>query len=90
MGTEAVKPVAPVAESWWDWISSNHKKFPKDDAPEPEKQAYFKRLVERCVLLDSLSPTVTAPILTAAIGQFGTVHAVKFLKSPLTLKQPVG
>lgn len=85
MGTEAVKP---VAESWWDWVSSNHSNFPGDDALESEKQTYFKSLVERCVLVDSLSPTVTAPILTAAIGQFGNVHAVKFLKSPLTLKQP--
>jgi len=85
MGTEAVKP---VAESWWDWISPNHSNFPGDDALESEKKTYFKGLVERCVLVDSLSPTVTAPILTAAIGQFGNVHAVKFLKSPLTLKQP--
>ncbi|CAK7322612.1 unnamed protein product [Dovyalis caffra] len=66
-----------MARKFRDWVEvlSN-----MGSTPTPEADyAAFQKKVKRTILIDNLSPQVTASVLRTAFGQFGTVKNVQFI-----------
>ncbi|KAL3693213.1 hypothetical protein R1sor_006864 [Riccia sorocarpa] len=74
------------SSSWWDWRVRNNVKEVEDTATANAEEAKhaLEKLVERCVVLDNLSPACSVHTLRKALEQFGKVQGVKLFKDCLT------
>ncbi|KAL2634426.1 hypothetical protein R1flu_005905 [Riccia fluitans] len=70
--------------SWWDWRVKRNVEEDVDTADGQEARCVLEKLVERCVVLDNLSPVCNVHTLRKALEQFGRVQGVKLLKDYLT------
>jgi RNA recognition motif-containing protein len=73
---------------WWSWTNPQPNPNEQDvvvmeGLTEEEMHDWeFAQLVQRCLMMDNLSFTITHAILCAALGQFGTVQSIKLLRDP--------
>jgi RNA recognition motif-containing protein len=73
---------------WWSWTNPQPNPNERDIVvmegltEEEMHDREFAQLVQRCLMVDNLSFTITDAILCAALEQFGTVQSIKLLRDP--------
>ncbi|XP_024361810.1 uncharacterized protein [Physcomitrium patens] len=67
----------------WDWVLEPPNWWLPDGASRATRRDYFGGLIERCVLVEPLSPWISPQTLQEVLDQLGVVHAIKLLRTPL-------
>lgn len=65
-------------DTWWDWRAATTTTGDEDSSISPE--AALELLVQKCVVLDNLSPVSYVHTIRTALEQFGKVRGVKLVR----------